>query len=301
MTRYIITVLLAVAASNVLASTPNKPTIIASIKPLALIAQDIAGDNAEVLQLIPPGRSPHTYTLKVSDRRKIQRADILLHIGSSMDGFVGKVAHKEQVLISADQLHAIQWPTGDIDHEHNHHHTQGDPHLWLNPGNALAIAYELATQLALVDADNSSEYRKAASQFAKQISRFEHRAEHQFAGLPKRSFIVQHDAYLHFVNRYQLHQLGSLRTTSGAKAGAKTMQRLLKQGSGQGSDIACVLIDPQFDTQVADIYSATTGIKQVVLDPLGSQVTAKPQQLGYLSFLDGFLDAFQRCLTASIS
>ncbi|MDM3870805.1 metal ABC transporter substrate-binding protein [Porticoccus sp. W117] len=306
MARLLIAVLFTIASCAALAN--DKPTtlhVVTTIKPLTMIAEDIAGDRAVISQLIPAGSSPHGYAMKISDRRKIQQADLLLWIGDTMDGFVGKIATDEQISIAADQLQGVTWPAS-ADHHHNHahgHHSDcgcehgegGDPHIWLNPNNAVIIASELAKQLGQLDPANHAHYQQAAERFAQQIKAFDKQAKQRLAQLPEGRFVVQHDAYGHFINRYGLDQLGSLRSISGAKAGAKTMATLLA-AKGQGSDIACLLTDPQFDAKAADTFSARTGVKQVALDPLGHQVATNSGELNYLAFLNGFVDAFQGCL-----
>ena len=271
-----------------------------------MIAQDIAGDRVEVTQLIPPGSSPHGYAMKISHRQAIQDADLLLWIGENMDGFVGKVAIHGQVSIAADELEGIRWPATEGHHHHGHHHHHdgcecehgegGDPHIWLNPNNVAIIAAELASQLTQLDPANKGHYQQAAERFVQQMQQFDQHTREQLAQLPKGRFVVQHDAYGHFINRYGLNQLGSLRSISGAKAGAKTMATLLTANEGE-SAVACLLTDPQFDPKAADTFSARTGVKQVEMDPLGHSTKAAPGKLGYLTFLKGFVAGFEACLS----
>ncbi|MCV6606502.1 MAG: metal ABC transporter substrate-binding protein [Porticoccaceae bacterium] len=286
------------------ATADNRLQVVTTIKPLTMIARDIAGDRVDLVQLIPAGSSPHGYAMKISHRRAIQEADVLLWIGDSIDGFVGKVAHSQQAGIAAEQLQGIRWPATESHHHKGHHHHDGcdcghreggDPHIWLNPGNASIIASELATRLAQLDPANGPHYLQAAERFQDQMTQFDQQAHTQLAQLPQGRFVVQHDAYGHFINRYGLDQLGSLRSISGAKAGAKTMATLLS-AKEQGSDIACLLTDPQFDARAANTFSTRTGVKQVALDPLGHKVAAPAGQLHYLTFLNGFVDSFQECL-----
>ena len=43
------------------AQVPEKPTIVTSIHPYYALVQEVAGENAEVMRLLPPGASPHTF------------------------------------------------------------------------------------------------------------------------------------------------------------------------------------------------------------------------------------------------
>ena len=62
--------------------------MVTSIKPLALIAQEIAGDKVSVENLLPVKASPHDYPLRVSDIRRLQDADLVLWVGPSLETFL---------------------------------------------------------------------------------------------------------------------------------------------------------------------------------------------------------------------
>src|SRR6218665_1713853 len=65
--------------------------VLTSIRPLALIAQAVAGEKVVVQQLVPNGTSPHDYQLKPSDRLRLSRADIILWTGPANEAFLSRV------------------------------------------------------------------------------------------------------------------------------------------------------------------------------------------------------------------
>lgn len=64
--------------------------LVASVKPLQLVAHAIVADLGEVDLLIPPGASPHHYALKPSDIRVLQKADLVVWVGPDMEQFLEK-------------------------------------------------------------------------------------------------------------------------------------------------------------------------------------------------------------------
>lgn len=303
--RYLLLLALLGGSAFSLAQSTGKVKIVTSIKPLSLIAADIGGDLVEIEQLIPANSSPHNFAMRVSDRLKIGNADLVLWVGNSLDPFVGKMISAQQIGVAADTLTGISWPAteeGSHDHEHDHghedehhdgcvHHGGGDPHIWLNPENAAVIAAELAVRLGEIDPDNREHYQRVSARFEVQLHEFDKRARQQLSSLPAGQFVVLHDAYGHFVNRFQLQQLGSLRSLSGAKVGARSLAELLEHGEG---GLACVISDPQFDVKPALTFAERTGVTVIELDPLGSQVELG--ESGYRRFLQGFVDTFVECL-----
>ncbi|WIO74238.1 metal ABC transporter substrate-binding protein [Porticoccaceae bacterium LTM1] len=294
-------------SATVFAESANQPIkIVTTIKPLALVIKDIGADRIEVHQLIPDRSSPHDFAMRVSDRVKLDDADLVVHIGEGFDGFIEKMVPDDRQLVTAG-LDGLIWPEGEgcddpshhhddehdsEGHHHHHHHDHGkDLHLWLNPENINVLVTALAARLSELDPEHAEQYLQRANSFSGQMQDYEQRTRARFAKLPMDQFVVQHDAYGHFVEHFGLKQLGSLRNLSGAQVGAKSLAELLAHEKGK---LACILVDPQFNSKPAEAFAQRTGVATVMLDPLGSEIA--PGENGYLRFLENVADAFERCL-----
>ena len=73
--------------------------VLASIKPLQLLAADIVGDAGEVELLIKPGASPHHYSMKPSDRRKLDDAHVIAWVGPDLETFLEKSLRGSDALV----------------------------------------------------------------------------------------------------------------------------------------------------------------------------------------------------------
>ena len=65
--------------------------VLASIKPLQLIAAAVQDGVGKPAVLLPPGASPHHYAMRPSDVRQIRSADLLYWIGPDMEAFLEPV------------------------------------------------------------------------------------------------------------------------------------------------------------------------------------------------------------------
>ena len=65
--------------------------VLASIKPLQLIAAAVQDGVGKPAVLLPPGASPHHYAMRPSDVRQIRSADLLYWIGPDMEAFLAPV------------------------------------------------------------------------------------------------------------------------------------------------------------------------------------------------------------------
>ena len=130
--RFIVSILLAAVSGF----TQAQVTVLSSIQPLALLAQDLVAPGDRVERLLDADRSPHHYQLKVSDRRLLQNADIVVWIGPELETFLQKpLTQRKAPTLEAARLDDIEWPEprqrdGDSHHDHDHHEHDRDPHLW---------------------------------------------------------------------------------------------------------------------------------------------------------------------------
>jgi len=76
-----ITTIIALITALFLSVLDAKLTIISSIAPQQAFIQEIAGDNADVILMVPQGTSPHTYEPKPSQMKAISKADAYFKIG----------------------------------------------------------------------------------------------------------------------------------------------------------------------------------------------------------------------------
>ena len=145
-------------ASASSATAAEGPKVAASILPLHSFAQQLLGQAGELELLLPPAVSPHGFTLKPSQRRAIEEAQILYWVGPSLERPIEKILESSPVQQKSVPLedrdaglaiHSFREGHGDHheghghedEHEDDHGHEEGaiDPHIWLSLDNARKI------------------------------------------------------------------------------------------------------------------------------------------------------------------
>lgn len=102
-----------------------KVGVVASILPVAYVAQELGGERVQVDVLVPPGASPHTFEPVPSDLVKLQRARLFLMVGAGLDAWsdrlrsAGSGELETVALISVPGMKPIE---GGHDHDHDHGH-----------------------------------------------------------------------------------------------------------------------------------------------------------------------------------
>jgi zinc transport system substrate-binding protein len=263
------------SASN-LSEGPAKPVVLASIRPLGLLAQEVVGDYGRVNILLKGNGSPHHYALSVADRQQLLSADVVLWVGRSLEQFlVRPLAQRSKNVVTASSLVGIEWPEVDAEeghsddhHDHNHDHGNKDPHLWLNPLNNLVIIDALVAELSqkfpvyqVAFQRNGNRLKAKLVQLDAQIMADTRLKDGSISVAP---FVVAHPAYQHFVARYALPQLGYVALTPERRAGAKQLYRLRKL-----TELRCIFVDYGWSNKGAIQLANDVDIPVLTLNPLG--------------------------------
>lgn len=267
--------------------------VLASIKPLALIAEAVVQDKAQVDTLLPLQASPHDYALRASDMQRLHGADLVLWIGPELESFLQRplnnIAATKRMTIYP--LTGLFWPQEEQErhHEvvHTHTHTH-DPHLWLDPRNAVVIARALAARLGEIDTRSAARYHANAEAFAAEQESLDQRLQELLKPLAQRGFAVYHEGYSHFAARYGLHQVAYVTLSPERRPGAKHLYRLRQQLAGNAS---CLFIESYYDTRIGADLARELNLRLATLDPIGNEAVAT-----YTQLLEQLANGFKDCL-----
>jgi zinc transport system substrate-binding protein len=220
----------------------------------------------------------------------LQEADLVLWIGPELETFLqrplGNISAQKQ--ISSFQLAGLYWPEREYLQNHDHHHGK-DPHLWLDPHNAIVIARALAERLAEANPEAEKFYRANTEQFARDIEVLDKRLRGSLAPVTHRGFAVYHEGYQHFVTRFQLQQLGYVTFSPEQRSGAKHLYQLRNQLKGNA---VCLFTEPYYDRDKASELADELGLRLGVLDPIGGENTQS-----YKELLNDMANALLACLS----
>ncbi|ROQ18110.1 zinc transport system substrate-binding protein [Marinimicrobium koreense] len=275
--------------------------VLTSIKPLALIAEAVVGDQGRVSHLLPPNASPHDYPLKVSDMQRLEQADLVLWVGEELETFLRRPLGNlpEDRRMTLLDLPALHWPDREeaheghgheTDHLGGHHHDHGgrDPHLWLNPENGRTIATALAERLAVLAPAQAEGFRARAAALAEVLEALDQRLESRLHPLSERPFAVYHEGYSHFVSHYHLNQVASVTVSPERRPGARHLYELRQQLQGA----VCLFTEPYYDMSSARSLADELDLKLGELDLLGATESTDT----YPELLEALGEAVATCL-----
>ena len=153
----------ALVASPSAAEAPFKAVTTFTV--LADMAQNVAGDQAEVVSITKPGAEIHNYAPTPRDILRAQDADLILWNGLNLERwfeqFLSNLKDVPSVVVS-EGVTPIPISAGAYEGKPN-------PHAWMGLDSALVYVDNIAAAFAEYDPDNAADYRANAEAYKAQI------------------------------------------------------------------------------------------------------------------------------------
>lgn len=165
-------------------------------------------------------------------------------------------------------------------------------HLWLDPANAAAMAREIVTVLSEADPDNAAIYAANTRTLLHRLDELTAKITTDLVPARDKPFVVLHDAYQYFEDRFGLSAAGSVIVGSEHSPSAQRIRKLRNKVQELGA--ICVFSEPQFDTRLIKVITESTPARIGVLDPLGVAIKAGPE--AYFALLHNLAASFRECL-----
>lgn len=288
--------------------------VLTTIKPLSFIAAAITDGVSEPKVLLPTGASPHDFSLRPSDIRSINSADLVVWVGPELEGFMAKPLANHPHALALTQVEGMplfNYATQDSHDSHNHddhdhaahehgdhdeghegHHHEGvDPHIWLGPTQAKVIAKAIASELGKLDPANQARYDANLAAFDTKVDAKDKVIAGQMKAVNEKGYFVFHEAYGYWERHYGMSSKGHFTVSPERRPGAKTLVDIRK--ALEEKQASCIYAEPQFSPAVIESVARNTGAKVLLLDEVGEQVPLGPD--GYPQFMQQLADAFAQC------
>ncbi|MDA7745541.1 zinc ABC transporter substrate-binding protein ZnuA [Candidatus Pelagibacter sp.] len=318
---HLISTLIGLLAFSTLAKADVK--VVASIKPIHSMASYIMDGVGSPGLIVDGYNSPHSFQLKPSHAKMLEQADIIFWIGEDLENFlekplatIAKKAEKIELLEIKDikklkfrERNIFEEHEGHDDHgddakkeehddhghdakkeEHDDHeghgHGEYDPHIWLDPINAKVILNEITEHLIENDSKNAASYK---SNLAKALAKIDKLIIDVITETnTDLSYVVFHDAYQYYENRFNVNILGAMTVNPDVMPGAEQIHEIHEVI--EHDNVSCILSEPQFNPDIIKSIAKDTNVKTGVLDPLGANL--KPGKNLYFDLIRNMSSSF---------
>lgn len=321
-------VLLAAAPSGAVAA----PKVAVGVQPIHSLVAGVMQGVAEPALIVKGGASPHFYSLRPSDAQALDSAQIVFWVGPTMESFLAKpmesLAGDAVIveLLAADTILRFETREGGVWSEHEDHggHDDGgdhdafggtdasgdredragatgetaggrgetEPHIWLDPENARRIVRIAVQTLSEADPENAALYVENGKGLETRLDALEAEIAATLIPVADRPYIVFHDGYRYFEERFGTRAIGSIAVSDGRKPGARRLEEI--RAKIVALDARCVFAEPQFEPALVRTVIEGTGARAGVLDPLGADLAPGPD--AYFDLMRNLGQALRDCL-----
>ncbi len=328
MRSFVIPLMASVAVAAAASGATAAPNVVVSIKPVHSLVAAIMRGVGEPQLIVDGAASPHTYNLRPSNARTLEKADLVFWVGPGLEAFLQKpleaLTSKATVVELEDAKGLEKLPfreggpfeahddgeeahgehAGHSDsedaHAHNHAHDDGDhehgaydTHLWLDPANAKAMAQTIETALIAADAGNAETYQANTKKLIDDLDALDSEIAETVKPVKDKPFIVFHDAYQYFEHRYGVKTAGSITVSPETLPGADRVREMQEKVRQLGA--TCVFAEPQFEPKLISVITEGTAAKSATLDP--EAATLEPGPDLYFKMMRGIAGSLKDCLS----
>ncbi len=196
-----------------------------TIFPIYDLARTVAGPDADVILLVPPGRSVNAAP---GGADGIAGVKLGIMVGLGLDGWMQTLlqqgAPSAHRLVVGDRVPTIPIRQGALvvgDERENDTHAEGspDPHVWLDPERAMLMSKAMAEEMARADPAHAAGYRSRSFALQQDLDALDHEIAGRIARWASRSFVSFPSAFAYYADHYHLDVAASVEPAAGVPAG----------------------------------------------------------------------------------
>jgi zinc transport system substrate-binding protein len=259
-------------------TNPGTLKIAVSILPQKYFVEKIGGNLVNVITLVPPGASPHSFEPKPSQMVELSQCIIYFTTGIEFES-----AWHDRLSGASKRMRIIPTDSG-IDkiistHEHHEHgekhesehvsddHSRFDPHIWLSPELVKKQATIICDALIAADPIHKDIYQSNLLNFINEIGTLQEKIRHIREGCPQdHGFMIFHPAWAYFAREFNLTEYPV--EIDGKEPSPKELVNLVK--FAKEKNITTIFIQPQFSPQTALQIAKEIGASTIEVNDLAA-------------------------------
>ena len=262
---YILILLTGYACGNTTQKN-EKPILTVTLEPLRYFTEAIAGNQYQVVSMVPKGSSPESYDPTPQQLVNLSRSQAYLRIGyiGFEQAWMKKLEENNPDMKVFDTSKGVNL-IRDKGHWHDDHFHEGgvEPHIWNSTQNAAVIADNIYTALCELDVTHQSDYKQRLDSL-KQIIRQTDINIRTLLENADSTFLIYHPALSYFARDYGLKQIS---IEEGGKEPSPAQLKALID-TCRKENAHTIFVQQEFDQRNAQLIADELGVNVVSINPL---------------------------------
>jgi ABC-type Zn uptake system ZnuABC Zn-binding protein ZnuA len=254
-------------------STSIEPlNVVVTIPVLKDLAEQVGGPYVRVTSLLKGYENEHTYSPKPSDLVAVRNAHLMFEVGVGLEVWVANLVKSAgrpslTIVTTSKGIGLIRDDReADASHDGGATHAHGNPHVWMDPENAVTMMRHVTEALVQADPGHEQEFRQNQAAFLRRLDQLHVELTDRLRRLTNRRFVAHHPAWPYFARRFGFEIVATIQTQSASEPSAMHIQRLIETIKKQ--HVKAVVSEIQLSQRLPELLARETGARVVVLTTL---------------------------------
>lgn len=188
----------------------DRTAIAVSFEPQAWMLRQIAGDDLDIVTLLPPGSDPETYQPSISTMKGLGKAKVFFTLATN--GFEKSITSNfpsnfpDLKIVDCTQgVEKIMGSHGHHDRDGHNHEEEFDPHLFSSIPNSITIAENMTQTLIEINPEKAEQYCIAGESLKLRLQALNDSIKKM--GLNGKTLALRHPSLSYFARDYGLTQI----------------------------------------------------------------------------------------------
>jgi zinc/manganese transport system substrate-binding protein len=188
----------------------DRPLVVATTNILGDVVGALAGDEFEVLTLMPPNADPHSFEISARTAARLREAELIVGNGLGLEE--GLAAHVESaasdgvpVLLAGDHFEVLEYAAGDAA-------DSLDPHFWTDPARMADVVSAIGGELAGIDGIDSADVETNTEAYLAEVTALDAEMTAAFEAIPadRRALVTNHHVFGYLAQRFDFRIVGAV-------------------------------------------------------------------------------------------
>ncbi len=244
----------------------ERPLVVVTTSQLGDIVRQVAGEDAQIHQLLQANSDPHEYEPRPADVQATAGAKLVIESGNELDHWMEDVVKEAggspaEVAIAPD--HTPYKVAGEPEEGEDHADSEFDPHWWHDPRNVESAVGVIRDELSKVAPGNAQAYKANADAYLVKVKALDAGIQACMNQVPptERKLVTSHDAFNYFTERYGITVVGAVIPSQSTQAQPSAGEIAKLADVVRREKVKAVFPESSINPDLAETLARETGAK----------------------------------------
>lgn len=253
----------------------DRATVVVTTNILADVVERVAGDEIDVVSLMPANADPHSFEISARDSATMRSAELVVSNGLGLEEGVQQHVDAAAesgvpVLVAGDHIDVLEYVDGASS-------GSADPHFWTDPARMLDVVDAVTVALEQIEGVDADAVAATASAYRAEVERLDADMGAAFAALPAadRDLVTNHHVFGYLAERFGFRVIGAILPSGSTLAAPSASDLRDLVAAIDEADVPVVFADSSSPDRLAQVLADEADLDVAVV-PLITESLDEP-------------------------